>query len=742
MIPSFHLLHEPMMRKVRPGPTSPPKDPETGLEQWTIEELIANGKGFRFVDNPWVDYAALIAPEEDSRREKSPFTKNGDSILWPQSPTVAVVGAGMAGLLTAYQLMKAGFNVTVFEATEAPGPSGNGYVGAGRIKPTLVRTPDPNGESYAELGAMRFPSTSILFWHYLKLFGVAAKNESFTEFPNVAKVPSLFTGETHLSGVWNNGGLSLPSDYAALNQRHVNAFMNWTAPAGGGYPALSTKEVKELLSADPDQAAQRKINWYWKNACTALYGISYKDFLKQQKFSDADIEKIGYMGLGTGGFAPLFDVSALDIFRLVLWGYSAEFSVPELKQLPKDMVAFLNLYPDQVTLLHQHRVDKVGYSESNGAFSLKVNDIGSGSRIFLAAFDFVVLSMTHVAAQKLLSDGARLDWEGYVPEDTVCPFYDVNVTVPMASNIRGELERQQGMAAVKVFQTIAGPAMASTDGLTPLVSLAPKQPVSYDSTSRAAYGTFQHAPGSVGLGVTYLLPLRKQDAAGNPVPFAKQTYVNSLEYSWGGESRIFDLQVLRKDSTVAAALDAKGEFQGRETDDKGVVGRVKDNMGYRFSGVISEAEIKGDPITGFVDYFVPNRASPPKSDEGFLSIVVWNQVPYIWTGFKLDYPNIGSYLASAYATVSSQNKALDKTVWDAYDSDDKSRVHPAVKNLFFAGDSFSHYGGWVEGAFQSALATSAAVIRQAAVKAFDASWQSVVNLPAIEALVDRTPVPS
>lgn len=743
MIPSLHLLQEPAMRKLRPELEARPRDPETGLEKWTIEELIVNGKDFRFVDNPWVDYSTLVS-SENNNPEKSPFTNNGDAIFWPSPPTAAIVGAGMSGLLTAWQLMKAGFNVTVFEAADAPGPSGNasGYTGAGRIKPTLVRSPDPDGESYAELGAMRFPSTSILFWHYLKLFGVASPGELFTEFPNVAKVPSLFTGETSLSGVWNNGGLSLPADYAALNDRHVNAFLNWTVPAEGEHSALSTKEIRTLLSSKPDPAAQRKINWYWKNARKALYGISYKDFLKQQQFSDDDITKIGYMGLGTGGFAPLFTVSALDIFRLVLWGYSAEFAVPDLKQLPTDMVSFLNRYPEQVTLLHKHRVDKIGHSQSNNAFSLKVMDMGSGSRIFLAAFDVVILSMTHVAARKLLSDGARLDWDGYVPEDTVCPFYDVNAAASMASNIRRELESQQGMSAVKIFQTIAGPALTGTGGLTPLVSMTPSQQVPYNNTSRAVYGTFRHNEGAVGLGVTYLLPLRKYDATGKPVPFAEQVYVNALQYSWGMESRIFDREILRKDPSVADALNLKGEFQGREMDSNGTVGSIKNNMSYRFSGVTHGSEMIGDPVTGFVSYFAPDRASPPKPDEGFLSIVVWDQVPYIWTGFKLDYPGIGSYLTSAYATVSSQNSALDQTVWDTYDSDGKSRVHPAVKNLFFTGDSFSHYGGWVEGAFQSALATSAAVIRQAAVAAFDTSWSSVVNLPVIEALVDQTPVPS
>lgn len=748
MIPSFHLLHEPIMRKIRPGPSNPPKDPETGLEMWTIEELIANGNGHRFVDNPWVDYSALVAPE-NLAPFTSPFTNDGERIHWPErKPGVAVVGAGMSGLLTAYQLLIAGFQVYLYEVTPLPpkDPMAPENHGAGRIKPTLVHTPDPSGESAAELGAMRFPSTSILFWHYLRLFGVASAGELFAEFPNVSKVPTLFTGDMSLSGVWANGKLPLPSDYAKLDERHRKAFLEWSAPAGGGFPALSTQDIRELLANSSDPAAQGKIEWYWKYARANLYGITYRQFLVQQKFSDDDIRKIGYMGIGTGGFAPLFSVSAQDIFRLVLWGYSAEFAVPDLKQLPAKMLGIMrDHFSSNLLTRYRCSVKKIGYSVSTSSFYVKAHD-ETQQLDFVNQFSFVVLAMTHVAAQQLLSDGAGRDWGNdptvVIPEDTVCPFYDTKKGSPTApSNIRTELEKQQGMSAVKVFQTIAGPGVEDFL-LTKFVSLLPPPPwsVTYDNEVRALYGTYLPNSRSFAMGVTYLLPLRTSKG-GEPVPFAKQTYVNSLQYSWGEDARTFYKTILAPDPDAHKSLEDTGMFQGLETTADSISGRVGENMYYRLAN--AGKEVQGDLKWGFARYFQPYRDFPPKPDEGFLSIVAWDQVPYIRTGFKLDAPGVGSYLVSAYATVTSQNKSIDSTVWDAYNSDGTTRVHPSVKNLFFAGDSFSHYGGWVEGAFQSALATSAAIIRQATVNAFGDSWKDKVNYPAIEALVDDTPpIPS
>src|SRR4029453_5117979 len=79
---------------------------------------------------------------------------------------VAIVGAGIAGLLTAFELMNIGLKPRVY----APGPLG------GRPRSHPVEGAEG---VIAELGAMRFPISPTTFYHYLGLAGLETK-----PFPN------------------------------------------------------------------------------------------------------------------------------------------------------------------------------------------------------------------------------------------------------------------------------------------------------------------------------------------------------------------------------------------------------------------------------------------------------------------------------------------------------------------------------------------------------------------------------
>lgn len=72
---------------------------------------------------------------------------------------VAIVGAGMAGLVAALELMKMGLRPVIYES---------GTIG-GRLRgATLPGTDGP----VADMGGMRFPVSSRAFWHYADLAGV------------------------------------------------------------------------------------------------------------------------------------------------------------------------------------------------------------------------------------------------------------------------------------------------------------------------------------------------------------------------------------------------------------------------------------------------------------------------------------------------------------------------------------------------------------------------------------------
>ena len=67
---------------------------------------------------------------------------------------VAVVGAGISGIVTAFELMKLGLKPVIYEADRI----------GGRLRSEPVKGVD---DMVVELGGMRFPPTGTTFYHYL-----------------------------------------------------------------------------------------------------------------------------------------------------------------------------------------------------------------------------------------------------------------------------------------------------------------------------------------------------------------------------------------------------------------------------------------------------------------------------------------------------------------------------------------------------------------------------------------------
>src|SRR5450432_2773204 len=97
----------------------------------------------------------------------------------PAAPKVLVLGAGMSGLVAAYELMTAGYDVTVLEGRDVAG---------GRVQ--TIRTPFSSGH-YAEAGAMFFPGEHTLTIGYAQHFNVPL--EGFAHFAS----PTLYYLQGH-----------------------------------------------------------------------------------------------------------------------------------------------------------------------------------------------------------------------------------------------------------------------------------------------------------------------------------------------------------------------------------------------------------------------------------------------------------------------------------------------------------------------------------------------------------------
>ena len=72
---------------------------------------------------------------------------------------VAVVGAGLSGLVAAYELMKMGLKPVVYESARI----------GGRLR---AGTQPGQAGPVADLGGMRFPTSGRSFFHYADLVGV------------------------------------------------------------------------------------------------------------------------------------------------------------------------------------------------------------------------------------------------------------------------------------------------------------------------------------------------------------------------------------------------------------------------------------------------------------------------------------------------------------------------------------------------------------------------------------------
>lgn len=98
----------------------------------------------------------LLGPQEDITNIIPPGMVKGIK--------VGIIGGGVAGLSSAFELRKLGFNITIFEEQKE-------RVG-GRIYTYYF---DKDKKMYGELGAMRIPVSHGTTWHYIDTFGLETR---------------------------------------------------------------------------------------------------------------------------------------------------------------------------------------------------------------------------------------------------------------------------------------------------------------------------------------------------------------------------------------------------------------------------------------------------------------------------------------------------------------------------------------------------------------------------------------
>ncbi len=202
---------------------------------------------------------------------------------------VAIIGAGIAGVIAGYELMKMGLRPILYES---------GQFG-GRLRSQAFEGADG---VIAELGGMRFPVSSTGFYHYVDLLGIESR-----PFPNPltpaagSTVIDLF-GET----LYAETLADLPPLYREVAEAYDAALER-----GANFSAL------KAAIRDRDAARVKAI---WNPIVAAWDERTFYDFVASseafQKLPFRHREVFGQVGFGTGGWDSDFPNSMLEILRV------------------------------------------------------------------------------------------------------------------------------------------------------------------------------------------------------------------------------------------------------------------------------------------------------------------------------------------------------------------------------------------------------------------------------------------
>ena len=226
------------------------------------------------------------------------------------NPLVAVIGGGISGLCAGYELIRAGCGVVVFEQ--------GGDVG-GRCASQALGVND-----IAEMGSMRFPPTEFILDFYLKKLGLVPGGLcNLPDFPDPGK---QLTYVCYGADVQTWIGPNAPAGFETV-ANGWNAFMSKGLSIAGNLTLQPVGVITTALaSGQIDQATQ-----YWqayinafgqKTFYTALYeiftGSGGYDIPGGTPWTVQDFDKFGELGLGSGGFGPLYPIGFVEIYRLIV----------------------------------------------------------------------------------------------------------------------------------------------------------------------------------------------------------------------------------------------------------------------------------------------------------------------------------------------------------------------------------------------------------------------------------------
>jgi tryptophan 2-monooxygenase len=611
----------------------------------TDQPLSALKSGYaRMVDTFIYEYPRLV-------RDCEPFAKvNGAG----ENVKVAVIGAGFAGATAVYELRRAGISdITVYE--------GRDRVGGRADSRTLCQsTATETLEYVSEMGPMRVPSNSKLFWHY---FAETVKDDEDQGddpiqkiFPNPGVVPTelVYRGVRY---TWKDEGVPQPPknpgeevvDWGQLSNEVLvefyNSFQSGCTPDG---EIINIDYVAKLLQRRVlTEEQKQQIRSFWSHFLTEYDPVSFVGALEAyfgERWGATEYNMFSTLGLGTGGFGPLFPVCFLEILRLFLWQYEDEYS----PSLPMEQIVqrLLCLDPGNGTPEPDVRVDTmvtyVGLNESGDQVHVYTNKSPMNKKEpptpIPDTYDYVIIAT---------------------------PLRSMQISMNLDAEVAPKLYSASRMAVFggeendMLRESLRIPHIMNS---SKLFGFLPKKPWDEDP----------NWPTHNGEEVKCVLTdtLARQMYYLDPYPDNSEAGCNVLiSYNWGDDSvkimGILDTDY-KQDPASSANFNLKKAYQ-----------------------TALETVIRDNPVATSLEQITST------SPEDHLQSVVWQQEPMIFGAFKLDYPNQFYYisqLAYQYQYANSTEKEHSKRV-------------------YIAGNNVSFQGGWIEGAMQSAVNAASAVLK-------------------------------
>ena len=602
--------------------------------------------------------------------------------------SVAIVGAGPAGIAALYELRQIAnantsrrFDVVMFETDPAnflfPSPPPIANVAprrAGRVSSYF--TP----RTVYEIGAMRFPSIAGLTWHYAeRAFGAGTVVDPF---PNPGTVPTEFVFgsrfDRYVGGQW----LDPNSPTRVVRDLVIEGLVGTgTNPPYRIGPYTPLQVIGFLSSPTTPQPTLAQIQAYWEVFVKDHDGTTLEAAVRSilataqqngrlpavtgltgNQLLDWCVELFGRFGFGTGGFKPLYNISLVEMMRLVLWDYSNEYTFPaalapgnvdfiaKLRDIaltpPSGNFRFTEVQARVCDVFHQAepRLAGVAYYVSGG----------SGPAQF-ATFDYAILALPHDAANALVN---RL---GYSPT----PLANPEIGDVGRSNRPGYAVLPGLLLSTQPSQDAVNARAVTAVGMLHMTRSSKIFATITDAAASAApVPQFEGRPISAvvsdcGLAASYLVP--------SPVNRNFRSFL--VTYTWDDDSTKLEHAFAQWPQNIQPP-GPPSMFEAML------------NRAYR--------QNPGSPADVTAKWWLATVLSRAEAGER----VSWDWSTYLTSGgFKLDMTgdHNQSDLCFRYHTHAQYNNP---------------RRPPAEQldsRVFLASCSFSHLGGWLEGAFMSAV---------------------------------------